>query len=54
MRQALLTELPALTRFYGLRPEDFSRMTLREISEYRTAFSKAQAEADEQRRTQGG
>lgn len=54
MRQALLTELPAFTRYYGLRPEDIDRMTMREISEYQTALSKAQAQADEQRRAQGG
>ena len=27
----LLGELPALTKFYGLRPWDLERMTLREI-----------------------
>lgn len=53
MRQALLRELPALTRFYGLRPEDVSRMTMREISEYRAQMDRAQAEAEE-RRSQGG
>lgn len=50
MRQALLTELPALTRFYGLRPEDVDRMTLREISEYQTQMHKAQAEAEREQR----
>jgi hypothetical protein len=46
--------LPAFTRFYGLRPEDFDRMTLREISEYRSQMQKAQAEAEAERRNQGG
>ncbi len=36
MRRALLTDLPALTHFYGLKPWDLDRMTLREINEYRT------------------
>jgi hypothetical protein len=34
MRRALLKQLPALTHFYGLRPEDIERMTEREITEY--------------------
>lgn len=34
MRRALLPVLPALTRFYGLEPEAFERMTAREIDEY--------------------
>lgn len=50
MRQALLRELPAFTRFYGLRPEDIDRMSLREISEYQVQMHKAQAEADAERR----
>lgn len=44
MRRALVAELPALTKFYGLEPESFDRMTLREVSEYRTQFQKWQAE----------
>jgi len=34
VRAALLEQLPALTRFYGLKPWDFDRMTLFEVSEY--------------------
>lgn len=45
MRRALLEELPALTRFYGLPPEAFDRMTAREVSEYRTQLMKHQAES---------
>lgn len=50
MRRALLKELPALTQFYGLRPADIDRMTIREISEYQTQMRIAQAEAENQRR----
>ena len=53
MRQALLRELPAFTRFYGLKPADFDDMTLREISEYRTQMQKARADADAERRKGG-
>lgn len=34
--------MPALTRFYGLRPEDIDRMTLREVSEYVTQLEQQQ------------
>jgi len=34
--------LPALTKFYGLRPADIDEMTLREISEYRAQMQQAQ------------
>jgi len=34
-----------LTRFYGLKPWDFDRMTLREVSEYRVHFEKCKARA---------
>lgn len=44
MRRALISELPALTKFYGLEPEAFDRMTAREVSEYRTQFQQYQAE----------
>lgn len=46
MRRALLDELPALTRFYGLKPADLDAMSLREISEYRTQMHKAIAEQE--------
>lgn len=36
MRRWLLTELPLLTRFYGLTPTDVDHMTIREIAEYRS------------------
>lgn len=35
MRAALLAELPALTRFYGLRPWEVEALTLEELAEYR-------------------
>lgn len=44
MRRALLEELPALTKFYGLRPWDLDRMTLREVAEYRNQMRAYQAE----------
>lgn len=34
MRQELLPVLPALTRIYGLRPDDLDRMTRREVAAY--------------------
>jgi hypothetical protein len=40
----LLVRLPSLTKFYGLRPWDLERMTLREVSEYLTQMDRAQAE----------
>lgn len=36
MRAALLAELPALTRFYGLRPWEVEVLTLEELGEYRS------------------
>lgn len=45
MRRALLKSLPALTKFYGLTPDDIDRMTLREVSEYLTQMQQAQEEA---------
>lgn len=51
MRRALLRQMPALTRFYGLLPSDIDRMTVREISEYQVQMDRAMAEAEaEQRR----
>lgn len=50
MRRALLRQLPALTRFYGLRPQDFDDMTVREISEYVTQMEQAEQEAEAERR----
>lgn len=44
MRRALLRSLPRLTQFYGLKPWDLERMTLREISEYVTQMDRARAE----------
>lgn len=34
MRRVLLRQLPALTKFYGIKPPDVEQMTLREIVEY--------------------
>ena len=34
MRRARLRQLPQLTRFYGIKPWDLERMTVREVSEY--------------------
>lgn len=51
MRRALLRELPALTRFYGLKPWDMDRMTLREVVEYRTQYREYQASAEKANRT---
>lgn len=39
-------ELPALTKFYGLRPDDIDRMTLREVDEYRSQMRRALEEAN--------
>jgi len=36
--------LPALTRFYGIKPTDIDGMTLREVSEYLTQMDEALAE----------
>lgn len=36
MRRALLEELPALTKFFGLKPWDIDRLTARELHQYRT------------------
>lgn len=38
MRRALLKRLPALTRFYGLKPADIDAMTLREVAEYNAQY----------------
>lgn len=40
----LLKELPALTKFYGLRPADIDEMTFREVSEYRMWMQRSLAE----------
>lgn len=45
MRRALLKSLPALTKFYGIKPSDIDGMTVREISEYLTQMQRAQEEA---------
>lgn len=44
MRRALLSRLPQLTKFYGLKPWDLDRMQLREISEYVTQLDRHLAE----------
>lgn len=44
MRAVLLEQLPALTRFYGLKPWDLDRMKYREISEYLTQMRQATEE----------
>lgn len=51
MRRQLLTELPSLTRFYGIKPQDVESMTLREIWEYRRQMEDAarKGEADDGR-----
>jgi len=44
--------LPALTRFYGLRPVDIEAMTFGEVAEYRrqlAEYQQRQAEAREGR-----
>lgn len=43
MRRALLKEMPALTKFYGLPPAAWDDMTLREVSEYVTVYRQAVA-----------
>lgn len=43
MRRLLLPELPLFSRFYHLHPWDIDRMTLREISEYRTRLQQIEA-----------
>lgn len=34
MRRALLKQLPAITRFYGLKPWDLPEFTVDELNEY--------------------
>lgn len=34
MRRALLRQMPALTRFYGLKPWELERFTFDELNEY--------------------
>lgn len=36
MRRALREQLPALTRFYGLKPWDVERLTFGELDQYMT------------------
>jgi hypothetical protein len=36
--------LPALTKFYGLKPADIDEMTFREVSEYRSQMQQSIAE----------
>jgi hypothetical protein len=36
VRAVLLKELPALTRFYGLRPWEVEALSLEELIEYRS------------------
>jgi hypothetical protein len=36
--------LPALTKFYGLRPADVDEMTFREVSEYRVWMQRSLSE----------
>lgn len=50
MRRALLEELPALTKFYGVMPWHLERMTLREINEYRTQLAAYQRQAEQSNR----
>lgn len=45
MRRALLNQLPALTKFYGITPPDVDAMSLREVSEYLTQMDIATREA---------
>ena len=49
MRAALLAELPALTRFYGLRPWEVEALTLAELAEYRYQLHQAAKEANDGR-----
>lgn len=46
MRQALLSSLPALTKFYGLTPADIDEMTGREVSEYLDQYADYQAKQE--------
>lgn len=41
MRRALLSRLPALTRFYGLTPADIDAMTRNEVNEYLIQMDRA-------------
>ena len=50
MRAALLEQLPALTRFSGLKPWDLDRMKLREVSEYLSQLRQYQDEMEEANR----
>ena len=49
MRAALLAELPALTRFYGLRPWEVEALTLQELAEYRRQLHQAAEEVTDGR-----
>ncbi len=42
----LLHELPALTKFYGLRPWEVEALTIEELHVYRTQLAKALANGD--------
>lgn len=42
MRRVLLEQLPALTRFYGLRPADIDDMSYREVFEYVSQMARHQ------------
>lgn len=44
LRRALLSRLPALTKFYGLTPADIDAMTRNEVAEYLVQMDRALSE----------
>lgn len=50
MRQRLAKLLPALTRFYGLEPDAWDRMTGFEVEEYVAQWREAQRQAVRQQK----
>ncbi len=42
MRRALLRQMPALTRFYGILPRDLESFTIDELNEYLRQYEQHQ------------
>lgn len=42
MRRRLIKALPGLCQFYGIKPWEIERMTLREIAEFQTQLREAE------------
>lgn len=42
MRRALLRQMPALTRFYGILPRDLESFTMDELNEYLRQYEQHQ------------